>query len=53
MSNAELALQIETSPQYRDWLRRERQSRLTVRAVQLALLLVGLFYFICFFPRKH
>ncbi len=42
MSNAEPALKVEASPQYRDWLRRERQSRLGVRAVQLALLLVGL-----------
>ena len=42
MSNAELVLKIEASPQYRDWLRRERQSRLTVRAVQLLLLLVVL-----------
>ena len=42
MSNAELALKIDASPQYRDWLRRERQSRMTVRAVQLTLLLVVL-----------
>jgi NitT/TauT family transport system permease protein len=42
MSNAELAVKIDGSPQYRDWLRRERQNRLTVRAVQLALLLVFL-----------
>jgi NitT/TauT family transport system permease protein len=42
MSNADLALNIAASPQYRDWLRRERQSRLTVRAAQLALLLVAL-----------
>src|ERR1051326_1237841 len=42
MSNAELALKIEASPHSRDRLRRERQSRLTVRAVQLLLLLVML-----------
>ena len=42
MSNADLALKIDASPQYRDWLRRERQSRLTVRAVQVAILLVVL-----------
>lgn len=42
MSNADLALKIDLSPQYRDWLRRERQSRLTVRAVQVAILLVVL-----------
>ena len=29
MSNAELALKVDDSPQYRDWLRRERQSRLS------------------------
>jgi NitT/TauT family transport system permease protein len=32
----------DASPQYRDWLRRERRSRLAVRAVQLAILAVCL-----------
>ena len=30
------------SPQYRDWLKQERRTRLTIRAAQLALLLAFL-----------
>ena len=43
MSNAEpRPLPARHSPQYRQWLRRERHGRLTVRLTQLALLLVVL-----------
>jgi NitT/TauT family transport system permease protein len=42
MSNADVAVMMGTSPQYRDWLRRERRGRLTVRAAQLAILAVCL-----------
>jgi len=38
MSNADAVLAAGTSPQYRQWLRRERKSHLTVRAVQFAIL---------------
>jgi NitT/TauT family transport system permease protein len=38
MSNADAVLVAGMSPQYRQWLRRERKSRLTVRAVQFAIL---------------
>jgi NitT/TauT family transport system permease protein len=42
MSNADAVLVAGISPQYRQWLRRERKSRLTVRAVQFAILAVVL-----------
>ncbi len=42
MSNADVAVKMGASPQYRDWLRRERNGRLTVRATQLAILAVCL-----------
>ena len=42
MSKVETATAAGTSPQYRQWLRRERRGRLTVRAAQLAILLVFL-----------
>jgi NitT/TauT family transport system permease protein len=38
MSNADAVLIAGVSPQYRQWLRRERKSRLTVRTVQFAIL---------------
>jgi len=38
MSNADAVLVAGISPQYRQWLRRERKSRVTVRAVQFAIL---------------
>jgi NitT/TauT family transport system permease protein len=38
MSNADAVLAAGISPQYRQWLRRERKSHLTVRAVQFAIL---------------
>jgi NitT/TauT family transport system permease protein len=38
MSNADAVLVAGISPQYRQWLRRERKSRLMVRAVQFAIL---------------
>ena len=38
MSNADAVLVAGISPQYRQWLRRERKSRLTVRTVQFAIL---------------
>jgi len=41
MSKVDVAL-AGASPQYLDWLRRERRGQLTVRAAQLALLLVFL-----------
>jgi NitT/TauT family transport system permease protein len=37
MSNTDIAATIAASPQYRDWLRREQRSRLTVRAAQVAI----------------
>jgi NitT/TauT family transport system permease protein len=40
LSRADLAMPI--SPQYRDWLRRDRRGRVAVRATQLILLLVFL-----------
>jgi NitT/TauT family transport system permease protein len=40
MSNADIA--ASASPQYREWLRRERRGRLNVRAAQLAIFLVCL-----------
>ncbi len=42
MSKADSAAVAGASPQYREWLRRERRGRLAVRATQLALLLVFL-----------
>ena len=42
MSKAETATAAGTSPQYRQWLQRERRGRNTVRATQLAILLVFL-----------
>jgi NitT/TauT family transport system permease protein len=42
MANSELIVPMAISPQYRDWLRRERRGRLTVRAAQLAILVVCL-----------
>ena len=42
MSKVELALLANPSPQYVTWLRRERRGRLTVRATQVALLLIFL-----------
>ena len=42
MSKAESATLAQTSPQYRDWLARERRGRITVRAAQVALLLAFL-----------
>jgi NitT/TauT family transport system permease protein len=41
MSNTDLAV-TRPSPEYRQWLRRERSGRLTVRLTQLALLVVVL-----------
>jgi NitT/TauT family transport system permease protein len=38
MSNADAVPHAAISPQYRAWLRRERKSRITVRAVQFAIL---------------
>jgi NitT/TauT family transport system permease protein len=42
MPNSEAAVPVPMSKQYTDWLRRERRSRWTVRAAQLAILLVFL-----------
>jgi NitT/TauT family transport system permease protein len=42
MSKAERAVMQAASPQYREWVRRERRARLTVRAAQLAILAVCL-----------
>ncbi len=42
MSKAETVTAAGTSPQYRQWLQRERRGRNTVRATQLAILLVFL-----------
>jgi NitT/TauT family transport system permease protein len=42
MSIADIAAGTGASPQYREWLRRERRGRLSVRAAQLAILAVGL-----------
>jgi NitT/TauT family transport system permease protein len=39
MSTADVAATVAASPQYRDWLRRERRNRLMVRAAQLAIFL--------------
>ncbi len=50
MSKAEPA--VAQSPQYREWLRRERQSRLTVRATQIGLLVVFLILWETL-PRAH
>jgi NitT/TauT family transport system permease protein len=44
MSNIDLALTVPASPKYRQWLRRERFSRLKVWLAQLALLLVVLVF---------
>ena len=42
MSKAESAVLEQASPQYRDWLARERRGRITVRAAQVAILLAFL-----------
>jgi NitT/TauT family transport system permease protein len=42
MSNADVAVRLAASPQYLDWLRRERRDRLAVRAAQVAILVVCL-----------
>jgi NitT/TauT family transport system permease protein len=42
MSQAELAMPTSVSPQYLEWLRRDRRGRITVRAAQLTILLVFL-----------
>jgi len=42
MSKVDAPALASASPQYREWLRRERRGRLSVRAAQLALLLVFL-----------
>ena len=42
MSKADSPALVGMSPQYRDWLQRERRGRIVVRATQLALLLVFL-----------
>jgi NitT/TauT family transport system permease protein len=42
MSKAESAVLAQASPQYRDWLARERSGRITVRAAQVAILLAFL-----------
>jgi NitT/TauT family transport system permease protein len=42
MSNAEVALSEGASPQYREWLRREKRGRLSVRAAQLGILFICL-----------
>jgi NitT/TauT family transport system permease protein len=42
MSQVELATRQGASPQYREWLRRDRYGRIAVRATQLILLLVFL-----------
>jgi NitT/TauT family transport system permease protein len=50
MSKAEPA--VAQSPQYREWLRRERRSRLSVRATQIGLLVVFLILWEVL-PRAH
>jgi NitT/TauT family transport system permease protein len=42
MSKAESAVLASASPQYRDWLARERRGRVSVRAAQAAILVVFL-----------
>jgi NitT/TauT family transport system permease protein len=42
MSKVETAAAVGTSPQYRQWLQRERRGRITVRVTQLAILVVFL-----------
>ena len=42
MSKAETATAAGASPQYRQWLQRERRGRITVRVTQLAILVVFL-----------
>ncbi len=42
MSKVDAAAAAIPSPQYRQWLRRERRGRITVRALQLAILLLFL-----------
>jgi NitT/TauT family transport system permease protein len=42
MTNSDLTMPMTMSPQYGAWLRRERRARLTVRAAQLAILIVCL-----------
>ena len=52
MSKVDSAALAGPSPQYREWLRRERRGRLAVRATQLALLLVFLVLWEVL-PRAH
>jgi NitT/TauT family transport system permease protein len=52
MSKADSAAIANASPQYREWLRRERRGRFTVRAAQVALLLVFLILWEVV-PRAH
>ena len=42
MSKAEAAVLATASPQYRDWLAHERRGRVSVRAAQVAILVVFL-----------
>jgi NitT/TauT family transport system permease protein len=42
MSNADVAVKLGASPQYRDWLHRESRGRLIVRMAQLAILAICL-----------
>jgi NitT/TauT family transport system permease protein len=52
MSIADIAAGTGASPQYREWLRRERRGRLSVRAAQLAILVVCLVLWEVL-PREH
>jgi NitT/TauT family transport system permease protein len=42
LSRSDVTMPVEISPQYREWLRRDRRGRIAVRAAQLILLLVFL-----------
>ncbi len=42
MSTTDVAMPVSLSPQYLEWLRRERRDRWSVRAAQLAILVVAL-----------
>jgi NitT/TauT family transport system permease protein len=42
MSNTDLVVTVSASPKYRRWLRRERSAHLTVRLMQVALLVIVL-----------
>jgi NitT/TauT family transport system permease protein len=52
MSKADSPTLVSASPQYRDWLQRERRGRIVVRATQLAILLVFLVLWEVL-PRAH